>query len=61
MKEGENILVPGIKKDGSLFLASIKKVFRDGSVWIVGKDMTDEVNMILTYEQVKQLQSNQQK
>lgn len=61
MKEGENILVPGINKDGSLFLATIKKVFRDGSVWIIGKEKTQEVNMILTWDQVKELQSNQQK
>lgn len=61
MKEGENILVPGINKDGSLFLASIKKVFRDGSMWIIGKDKSQEVNMILTCEQVKELQADQQK
>jgi hypothetical protein len=61
MKEGDNILVPGIKPDGGLFLAKIRKVFRDGSVWVEGKDGKDEVNSILTREQVEKIVAEQKK
>jgi hypothetical protein len=53
--------VPGIKPDGGLFLAKIRKVFRDGSVWVEGKDGKDEVNSILTREQVEKIAAEQKK
>jgi hypothetical protein len=50
MEEGQVLAIP-TKKDGSLTIVTIRKIFRDGSLWLEGKD----VNLILKPEELKKL------
>jgi hypothetical protein len=50
MEEGQVLAIP-TKKDGSLTIVTIRKIFRDGSIWLEGKD----VNLILKPAELEKL------
>ncbi len=59
MKQGETITLPKFNEDGSDFEGRIRKVFKDGSVWVEGKDSTGKnvyIGTILSYEELKALE-----
>lgn len=61
MKQGETITLPKFNEDGSDFEGRIRKVFKDGSVWVEGKEKDNTgknvyIGTILSYEELKALE-----
>jgi hypothetical protein len=51
MKVGQTLDLPGINEDGSLLVVEVKKIFRDGTIWLFGKNF----NKILKKEEVEEI------
>jgi hypothetical protein len=50
MEVGQVLAIP-TKKDGSLTIVTVRKIFKDGSIWLEGKD----VNMIVKPKELERL------